>query len=256
MTPDVRTAGAGGTVTKPKKTAMLVAQRIVGEITDGRLEPGSHLLPEREMLAAYGVARGTLREALRFLEIQGVISIKTGVGGGPMVSSPDPRRLASLVALPLQMQQTRFRAILEARLVLEPVLAGKAAEHLTPGQLAELGESITRMAGVLGDEGAFLRENEVFHALIAQGAANPAFALFITSLNWITDASQLGVSYGLEARRSVWQEHIRIRDALAARDAAQAAVAMRRHIQDFATFLERHHGSVLDQPLRWDQVDR
>jgi DNA-binding FadR family transcriptional regulator len=57
---------------------MAVVQRIINEIAEGRLPPGSPLPREREMLDQYGVARGTLRESLRFLEIQGVITIKPG----------------------------------------------------------------------------------------------------------------------------------------------------------------------------------
>ena len=72
---------------RPQKTAILLAQRIVGEITDQNLAPGTLLLPEREMLQRYGVARGTLREALRFLEIQGVLTIKPGPSGGPTVNT-------------------------------------------------------------------------------------------------------------------------------------------------------------------------
>src|ERR1700761_327644 len=87
---------------RPQKTAILLAQRIVGEITDQNLAPGTLLLPEREMLQRYGVARGTLREALRFLEIQGVLTIKPGPSGGPTVNTPDPRSLASAIALLLQ----------------------------------------------------------------------------------------------------------------------------------------------------------
>src|SRR5262249_32700102 len=81
-------------VSRPKKTAMFLAQRIVAEIADRDLAAGSPLPAERDMLEDYGVARGTLREALRFLEIQGVITIKTGPGGGPLVGEPGSRHVA------------------------------------------------------------------------------------------------------------------------------------------------------------------
>lgn len=77
---------------KPKKTAILVAQRIVDEIVDQDLQPGAPLLPERVMLPRYGVARGTLRESLRILETYGLITIKTGPGGGPVVADADRGR--------------------------------------------------------------------------------------------------------------------------------------------------------------------
>ena len=112
---------------KPKKTAMLLAQRIVTEIVDRGLTPGTPLLAEKSMLDDYGVARGTLREALRFLEIQGVITIKTGPGGGPVVGEPGSRHLASIIAMMLQLESAPFRAVIEARTTLEPPMAAQAA---------------------------------------------------------------------------------------------------------------------------------
>ena len=63
---------------RPPKAAMLVAQRIVRDIVPGGLRPGDVLPPERAMLATYETGRGTLREALRLLEFQGVITLKPG----------------------------------------------------------------------------------------------------------------------------------------------------------------------------------
>ena len=137
------------------------------------------------MLEQYGVARGTLREALRFLEIQGVITIKTGPGGGPMVARPESRHLASTIAMMLQLTHTSFRSVLEARAVLEPALARRAAERITDESLKTLHDSLDAMREHIDDVDFFLAENERFHALVAEAAGNQVFALLITSLNWI-----------------------------------------------------------------------
>ena len=71
--------GASG---RPAKTAMIIAQRIVADIARDSLAPGASLPPERMMMETYEVGRGTLREALRFLEFQGVITLKPGPRGG------------------------------------------------------------------------------------------------------------------------------------------------------------------------------
>ncbi len=239
---------------RPKKTAMLLAQQIVGEITDGRLEPGTPLPPESQMLANYGVARGTLREALRFLEIQGVISIKTGPGGGPVVGRADSRALGSMIAMLLQMQHTPFRAIVEARQVIEPVLAAKAALRVEPAELEEVHNSILRMEEHLDDFEYFLEENQNFHSLLANAAGNQVFGLMIQSLSWITDGSPLGVDYPRPQRESVTKEHRRIYHAVEAHDPEQAEATMRVHLGDFARYLDRFYASVMDAPVRWDQV--
>lgn len=239
---------------RPQKIAMLIAQKIVGEITDGNLTPGTALLSEREMLDEYAVSRGTLREALRFLEMQGVLWIKTGPGGGPVVGEPSSRPLASLLALLLQLSHTPFRDVLEARRVLEPALAAKAAERIDDATLEELAESVRRMRGHVGDHAAFLAENDTFHRLVARGAHNELLALFVGSLSWITDASPLGVDYTREAQEAVIREHQRIIRALRTRDSERAQATMASHLSDFAAYLEKRYPEILDVPLRWDLV--
>ena len=239
----------------PKKTAMLLAQRIVTEIADRGLAPGTPLPAEKSMLDDYGIARGTLREALRFLEIQGVVTIKTGPGGGPVVGEPGSRHLASIIAMMLQLESAPFRAVLEARTTLEPPMAAQAAMRISPEDLERLHESVHRMGERLDDLDFFLYENEGFHRIIGEASGNKVFALIISSLNWIIDGTPLGVDYPISARESVWFEHQRIYRAIADHDPDRATAAMAVHIGDFAAYLERDYPSVLEIPLRWDQVD-
>jgi len=233
---------------------MLLAQRIVSEIVERGQQPGTPLLSERDMLEEYGVARGTLREALRFLEMQGVLTIKTGPGGGPVVREPASRDLASNIAMMLQLEGAPFRSVLEARVTLEPPLARKAAERITPEQLEALHDSVQRMRDHLDDLDYFLHENELFHQIIAAAAGNPVFSLVITSLTWICDASALGVDYTPASRESVAREHHRIYEAIKSRDGDRAAAAMAVHLGDFAAYLERFYPHIVEAPLRWDQV--
>ena len=255
MSTPVQTRSRGHNNFRPQKTAMLLAQRIVTEITNDGLIAGDALPAEKEMLAGYEVARGTLREALRFLEIQGVLTIKTGPGGGPIVASPGSRHLASVIAMRLQLTHTSFRSVLEAREVLEPAMARRAAERIGKEDLEALRESTERMGEHLDDVDEFLTENERFHSLIARGAGNELFSLFIASLNWICDATPLGVEYPRISREKVLQDHVDMYEAIAAGDAARAGDGMTRHIEDFANYLKHRYPSVVDAELRWDQVD-
>lgn len=239
---------------KPQKTAVLLAQRIVNEIVDGGYEPGHMLPPERVMLAEYQVGRGTLREAMRFLEIQGVVAIKPGPGGGPLVTVPDSRHLASTVALLLQLFNTPFRAIVEARQVLEPAMAAKAAQRIDEERLAALAETVERMAVVVDDAKGFLTENERFHELIAWGSENDLFGLLVTALHWITDGTALGVEYPPTRRKAVLRAHRAIYEAVAARDARAAYDAMHAHMAEFAKYLEANHPALMDRTIPWGQV--
>jgi len=233
---------------------MLLAQRIVSEITDRDLPPGTVLASERQMLEEYSVARGTLREALRFLEIQGVLTIKPGPGGGPAVNGVEPRSLASVIALLLQLAGATFSAVLEARQLLEPPTAALAAERATPAQIASLAVSLEVMDGKLDDAHGFLEENRVFHDTIARASGNELFHLLVQSLSWLFDASNLGVEYDARRRASVQKAHRAIYEAVAAHDPEAAQEAMRLHIDEFARYLGRYYSGVLTSRLRWEQM--
>lgn len=240
---------------KPKKTAILVAQRIVDEVIEQQLEPGAALLPERVMLERYGVARGTLRESLRILETHGVITIKTGPGGGPIVADPGSLPLASAIALVLQMDRVSFRSIIEARLTLEPLLSRQAAERRGPEDIEALRTSVAQMREGLEAPGDFFDFNRDFHGVVARAARNPVLLKMVASLNWIQDGTALGIGYEPEARTAILAAHRRIYKAIEAGDPEMAEAAMRLHIGEFTDYAEKNYAYVLDQPLRWDQVD-
>jgi DNA-binding FadR family transcriptional regulator len=233
---------------------LLLAQRIVAEIVDRGLVQGDPLLPEREMLSEYRVARGTLREALRFLEMQSVISIKMGPGGGPVVSEISSRPVANTIALMAHLHRTPFRHVLEARLVLEPALAGRAAARGSTEQHAAIQRSVTTMKQHIEDPRAFLDENHRFHSEIAGAAGNDILGSYLDSLHWIIDATPLGADYTVPERRTVSRAHARIADAISAREGEAAASAMLSHVKNFQAYLERRHPEILETPLRWDQL--
>lgn len=239
---------------RPQKTALLLAQRIVSDITERKLEPGQMLASEKEMLAEYEVGRGTLRESLRFLEMQGVLRIKPGPGGGPVVTAPSYRNLASTIALLLQLSDAPFRDIVEVRLVLEPAMAGQAARRIDPEHLAEIKATIDTMAAGIDDVDVFLAENEKFHDLIAWSTGNHLFGYLVESLHWITDGTALGVDYPVERRQHVLKAHTRIYDAIKTKDQAKAVKAMADHVAQFGKYLEREYPQIMDTPLRWENL--
>ena len=234
--------------------ALVVALEIVSEITSKPLAPGTMLASEKDMLLDYEVGRGTLREALRFLEMQGVITIRPGPGGGPVVNSPDARDLAQSLSLFLQLLRTPFRSIVEARMVLEPAMAASAAERIDQDHLDEIRASVERMEANLGDIDDFLRENERFHELVAWSSGNSLFGLLISSLHWITDGTALGVDYPPLRQKAVATAHRGIYEAIASRTPDVARAAMERHIGEFAKYIERYYPAIWDSPLRWDQI--
>src|SRR3954465_6709508 len=151
-----------------KKLSTALADSITETILRDGLQPGSRLPPEREMGEQFGVGRGTLREALRVLEAEGLITVRSGPHGGPVVSKPDALRLARLLILLLISWGTTLRSVYDVRILLEPLAAGRAAESATAEQIAQLHASVAALEAVIEDEDAVIEENQRFHRLLAE----------------------------------------------------------------------------------------
>jgi GntR family transcriptional repressor for pyruvate dehydrogenase complex len=239
---------------RPKKTAELLAQRIVADINRRGNTVGDRLPPERAMLEMYGVGRGTLRESLRFLELQGVISLKPGPGGGPVVQQPDAGNLATTLTLLLQFGNAPFRTIAEARRGLEPMMAQLAAERMGAEHLADLKSSVDTMRDHLDDQSVFLEENKRFHDVIAHGSGNVLFGYVVDALLGILDGSAIGIDYPEVRRKAVHQAHLRIYEAIASRDPAASFETMNRHIDEYVRYAERKFPEVLAAPIVWSNL--
>jgi GntR family transcriptional regulator, transcriptional repressor for pyruvate dehydrogenase complex len=239
---------------RPQKTAMLVAQRIVADISRRGKTVGDRLSPERVMLDEYDVGRGTLRESLRFLELQGVISLKPGPGGGPIIQQPDAGSLATALTLLLQFENAPFRTIAEARTGLEPMMAQLAAQRMSDEQLADLKSSVDTMHAQLDDQQVFLDENKRFHDVIAHGSGNAMFGYLVDALLGILDGSAIGIDYPKVRRTAVHKAHLRIYEAIAERDPAASSEAMAAHISEYVKYAERKFPDVLDAPIVWSSV--
>lgn len=129
-----------------QKTHEVVAQRLRREIVSGRLVVGQRLPPEEELTATFGIARTTLREALRVLESQGLIEIRRGRGGGPTVTKPDLSPVAHGLAMSLQMEGATFADLDEARQLIEPQVAGRLARTRTAEDLRRINAAIDEAA--------------------------------------------------------------------------------------------------------------
>jgi GntR family transcriptional regulator, transcriptional repressor for pyruvate dehydrogenase complex len=233
---------------------VLVAKRIVAQVERLRLGPGDKLPPERVMLEEYGVGRSTLREALRFLELQGVLSLKTGPGGGPIIRRPNSSHLATTLALGLQFADAQYRVIVEARIALEPVMAGLAATRISDEALEELSRCNELMARQPSDLDAFLDANQRFHDLIARASRNALFASILEALLGILDGTTIGIDYPPQSQAAIAAAHGEIYAALRRRDPDGAADAMRRHIAEYLRYAESRYPHVLERRVTWDML--
>lgn len=233
------------------KAAMLVAQRIVQDVTTQAMKEGDLLPPERTMLEQYQTGRGTLREALRFLEFQGVITLKPGPRGGPVLLRPDASHLASTVVLLMQMNQAPFREIVQVRSAIEPMISMLAAQRIDDASLGALQGTITQMRDHLDNQSLFLDANKRFHDVIAWSSGNVLFGYLVDSLLGIMDGTVVGIDYPTHRREAIATAHQEIFEAFAERDPELARARMQAHIDAYERYVTKKFPNVLNEVISW-----
>jgi DNA-binding FadR family transcriptional regulator len=163
---------------KQQKRADLVAEEIKRLITEKDLKPGDRLPREVELQQLFSVSKSTIREALKSLEVQGLIKVTTGPsGGGTIVEVPLDRTL-QLLQNYLFFKDVTIDDIYTVRQLLEPELAAGAVPHLTEEDFGRLEASITccdrpASAHAGGDIVRQRQEDVNFHDILAAANPNP-----------------------------------------------------------------------------------
>jgi GntR family transcriptional regulator, transcriptional repressor for pyruvate dehydrogenase complex len=176
------------------KTGALVAERLRSQIVRGELNVGDRLPSEDELTAHYGIARTTLREALRILESQHLIEIRRGRGGGPVITRPEVDSLAAGTAVLLQLQGTTVGDVDRARAMVEPQLAAQLAANHTQADLDALTETVALAATAAEnqDRMAFGLAVAQLHEMVMERAGNNTMALFSRLMHGIVERYYIG----------------------------------------------------------------
>lgn len=245
---------SAGSTDRPKRTAKraeTVAAAIVADIVARKLRPGDTLPPESAMLVTYQVSRASLREALRLLEVQEIIRLKPGPGGGPVVSAVDPRNLARVSALYLHLGGATYTELFEAQLELAPLCAEMAARN--PDRDLVNSRLSPYMAGSLPVEGqGYWDATNGFHGTVEQLAANRVVELFARTVGHLWHEHVVTRMDTTGFREQILDEHRRIARAVTAGQATRASRLMREH---FAGLQERYVGywpARFDELIEWE----
>ncbi|SEO54559.1 FadR/GntR family transcriptional regulator [Trujillonella endophytica] len=244
-----REAGASPRpIKRGAKVAEALAQEIVHEIVSRKLPPGTLLSSEAQMLEDYGVGRGSLREALRILEVHGLITMKPGRNGGPMVIEVGSRDYGRMSSLFFHIGGVTFRQLVEARLSLEPMMARLAAERR--GQEL-VGTIVDPETAHVDDDAAYFDATKDFHLTVAAMSGNPVLNLISASLEGIFRDQVNGLLSPADDRRHVLEVHTAIADAISSGDADAAEKLMREHMQEYADWVEQRHPQLVDAIIDW-----
>jgi DNA-binding FadR family transcriptional regulator len=221
------------------KAAEVLAAQIKSEIISGKYPPGAMLPPETEMALQLNLSRPTVREALRLLESEGLVTIRPGPRGGPRVERPSSMTVTRSLTTLFQYERVSLAELLEARRAIEPACARVAANRAKPDDIAALKNSIERMRGDLGDASVFWTENANFHVALAEAGSNTVLNTLMVSLRELIYEFTAGLDIAPEERSETVAEHTAIMKAIVARDPNAAARAAEAHLASFETRLKQ-----------------
>jgi DNA-binding FadR family transcriptional regulator len=234
------------------KMSERLARQIVNDIVSQNRVPGFKLPAEGDMVRDYHVSRGTLREALRLLEMQGLIEVKPGPGGGPIIAELHPADFARMLKFHFRIRGSTYRDVLIARLAIEPVMARLAAEASDPNGLAALAKVIERCEQAdLDDEHEWRESSHMFHGMVASMSGNTLLNLLGLSLKHIYHDWATSSITPRAMRAEVLAVHKAIAKAIFTADGAKAERLMREHMMFYAECSGDVHSTSLDQRIRW-----
>jgi GntR family transcriptional repressor for pyruvate dehydrogenase complex len=211
-----------------KKLYEVVMAQIREVIINGQLSAGDLLPPEGELASSLGVSRTTIREALRALEILGIIETRRGVG--TVVRSITAKEVMEKIGIVLADINDVLLKLTEVRSIIEPEVARLAAQRCDRKCAEEMQKALAMIekdidSGGTGNEGAV-----IFHKVICDSIDNEILSHFVSEILEIEKKSREVTLQVPGRRHKSLKEHEDICEAIIARDAGKAADLMKRHI--------------------------
>ncbi|WP_434661841.1 FCD domain-containing protein [Paraburkholderia sp. A3BS-1L] len=239
-----------------------VAELIKSWITDGKLRPGVRLNKEAELQEMFNVSRGSMRDALKALEGQGLVRLSTGPDGGATITRVPLSRAFQSLQNYLFFERIGLEDIYAVRRVLEPLLAAGAVEHLTDADLDALERSVEVCEPFGGThEHALDQRHEDIHFHHVLASANPnAFLRCVCQIinqmlhSLVIVAGNVTHDDYQEFGRHTVAAHRAILDAARRRDAGAVEQLMAAHMEEAEAQLRKVHAAlkqklVLDSDL-------
>jgi GntR family transcriptional repressor for pyruvate dehydrogenase complex len=213
------------------KGSDILAARLRDLIVRGHYTPGDFLPTERQLVIESGLSRTTVRDALRVLESDGLITTKVGRSGGAMVTLPGRESVSRSVELFVRTHGITLESLLECRVAAEPTLARLAAKHRTSAQLAEISALHEKFVASVDDVPLYKRINLDWHLAIARTSGNePLMALMEAVSTPIRDAMDYKHVTTPDVRAGAVKAHTAILKAIRDQDSEAAFKGMYRHV--------------------------
>ena len=214
-----------------------VAQQIERLILK-KLRPGDKLPSERELAEMLKVSRSSIRDAIRGLELRGLVEPRQGAGTIVRESAVEP--LANPFANALKRRKEMVSELLDFRKMLEPPLAARAATHASADEILEMEEILQRQEAKQSQGEPAVAEDAEFHYSVALASGNSVVLKVLDIImDLLRDTRERSLQVEGRPQKSL-AGHRRILAAIKRHDAEGAKSAMRRHIEDVEEIVLDH----------------
>ncbi|GAA4478832.1 FCD domain-containing protein [Rhodococcus olei] len=242
--------------TRGEKVSRTVARLVAKTIADDRLEPGAALPSEQEMAKNFGVGRASVREGLRLLEAQGLVTVRQGLGGGPSVAEPTGEAFGDTMSMYLQVNDIRLEEVVEAVIQMEGLTAALAAERVASGEITdpEVLAPLDAHDHEVESHREFIETTVGFHDHLRQMAGNYILALVGSALAHLFSDRAIGAhpSAWSDQERTVFADaHAEIGRAIRAGDAAKARELATVHMRESVAMTLGEHPAILKDRVDW-----
>lgn len=236
-----------------QKTAEAIARAIIQEICDNKLEEGDPLQLETNMMAQYQAGRASVREALRLLEIQGLVTLKPGRSGGAFVGSADANHLGRMFTLFLQMIGATYNDVADFILALGPKTAELAAlnpDRELVARSLKCALETDRCAYVVSPD---VHADEIldFHRAINMLTGNPALAIMMDTVESIIMNHIIHRTPSEDRMPWIHADHEEIAEAILAGDARRAHELHYQHLKHANSYYRELNHGKFTSTVQW-----
>ncbi|MGW4481693.1 FadR/GntR family transcriptional regulator [Rhodococcus triatomae] len=241
--------------TRGEKVSRTVARLVARSIADDGLSPGASLPSEQEMAKNFGVGRASVREGLRLLEAQGLVTVRQGLGGGPSVAEPTGAAFGDTMSMYLQANDIRFAEVVEAVIEMEGLTAALAAGKVAGGDVdPDLLRSLELEDHDNASNREFIEQSLGFHDTLRQLAGNYPIALMASALAHLYSDRALGfhASEWSEMERGAFDDqHAVIARAVLAGDVDGARSLAVAHMRESVTMVLGENPTINQDRVDW-----
>lgn len=236
-----------------QKKSEVVARRLIDRIVTDDLDGGHRLEHEGELVDQLGVSRATLREAFRLLEITGVLELRPGREGGPVVQQPSGEDFARMATFFFQVTRCTYRQLLHAVIALQPEVYHQAALVADDADKARLQALWDDPVGRARNDDDDVLAMSRLPIAVAEATHNPVLVLIVSALEAVFHRHMDRLLVGVPHRRRGAQVARSVVRSIVAGDGDRAERLSRANLQAWLGLAEQQYPHLLDAVVSWDQ---